>query len=1049
MILYLIKSGLCLAVLLAIYLVLLEREKMHRFNRVFLLYSLVIGLSIPFYTIDIGNMRLITEAPAKVVETISSSSSQFIENAIEPKQFVDKPVEAAPGVKTTPLDSKKRTENSFQENEIVDKAAHPKHVADIGTEKTPISTKLPVAEDSNKNSKAVVLQEEIPISTSEPDIVEAQTPDSISVTSFSLKEGILIAYGLVVLILLSRLIFGLYAFYRKRRSHPLATYGSAHLALLAEQTVPHTFLNTIYVNKDQFESGELSRQILDHELTHAEQKHSLDVLFVELIRIVFWFNPIFYFYKRAIQINHEFLADESVIKKTEDSISYQRLLLDSIFPSYKTNLASTFNYSLTKKRFKMMAKKSSLLVTVSKKVILIPIILSVGLIFCTKSNHSDLPLYNTGFYPNVSNANEVYKKPELTWKIEEIDGVRRGFSADSKGEPFTGVQEFRLVKNDKVFRTMSFKNGVTHTVTMYYDSTGVTDYKTSEDRPIIKDGQKIGNEFVEFVDGKEILQYRNTDAEKTKDGYGYSRSWYDSGQLSSEYRSRDNILFHGLFTGYNESGQVTFQVRFIKNEQVELLVENAEQDGPSNGKTIEIDGTKYVWPFFRPRYTSVDTLIFNKFTDYISKPENQRLYYNEEGKKFDGKWIINRSDRELPHAEYKFSNGKMIESVEYNRDPVKKEVIEWERKLYEYENGDLKSSKVYKQGELSLIIEHFPEYFYVKEFEEEQLRREYKILKNTPRHDPYTGSYIEYNEAGEIGVQKLYDDEGNEIATPIPTLPDYPNTTKADNNTAEEIKIEIQADNSLLVDGQIISLEELENLLVELPESPELVGIKVNNDAEFGVVTDVQNVLRRQKAFKINYSDQKSDSTVVLTLPPVSSLPDYPNDSDGNTLYPSIELSMTGKTSNGHHITIYKDKSGSPFTGVSELRFYKDDRLHNRTKYEDGIMVSNFRFDAEGEKTHQYDYKVTEDGFRVKRGAIFLNGEEVVIEEWKFPEDSIEGIGTHKLWYENGSLKFDATFKQGFKYVGLMTKYDQEGNIEAQKYYDQEGNEIPIPPNAQ
>ncbi len=51
-----------------------------------------------------------------------------------------------------------------------------------------------------------------------------------------------------------------------------------------------------------------------HEEAHASQKHSLDILFVELLQIIFWFNPLFYFIKRSIKLNHEFLADRAVLK---------------------------------------------------------------------------------------------------------------------------------------------------------------------------------------------------------------------------------------------------------------------------------------------------------------------------------------------------------------------------------------------------------------------------------------------------------------------------------------------------------------------------------------------------------------------------------------------------------------------------------------------------------------------------------------------------------------------------------------------------------------
>jgi beta-lactamase regulating signal transducer with metallopeptidase domain len=49
-------------------------------------------------------------------------------------------------------------------------------------------------------------------------------------------------------------------------------------------------------------------------------------LFIETLKALFWFNPIFIFYKRAIQLNHEFLADEKVVKSHNDVPFYQNLL---------------------------------------------------------------------------------------------------------------------------------------------------------------------------------------------------------------------------------------------------------------------------------------------------------------------------------------------------------------------------------------------------------------------------------------------------------------------------------------------------------------------------------------------------------------------------------------------------------------------------------------------------------------------------------------------------------------------------------------------------
>lgn len=98
--------------------------------------------------------------------------------------------------------------------------------------------------------------------------------------------------------------------------------------LMQREVVPHTFFDYIFLNKQRFESDAIPEEVLIHEATHARQKHSFDVLFVELLQLIFWFNPLIYFTKKSIKLNHEFLADFAVLNSGTDTPSYQNILLD-------------------------------------------------------------------------------------------------------------------------------------------------------------------------------------------------------------------------------------------------------------------------------------------------------------------------------------------------------------------------------------------------------------------------------------------------------------------------------------------------------------------------------------------------------------------------------------------------------------------------------------------------------------------------------------------------------------------------------------------------
>tara|TARA_R110000796_G_scaffold37722_4_gene95390 strand:- start:297141 stop:299249 length:2109 start_codon:yes stop_codon:yes gene_type:complete len=147
---------------------------------------------------------------------------------------------------------------------------------------------------------------------------------------------------------------------RIRKSPKIKKQDITHV-LLKEKLVPHTFFNFIFLNKQKFEAKEIPEEVLLHEKTHASQKHSIDVLFIELLQVLFWFNPLIYFFKTYIKLNHEFLADQGVMQEGVERIRYQKILLS--FSSndvyQQTALTNAINYSSIKKRFTVMKKHTS------------------------------------------------------------------------------------------------------------------------------------------------------------------------------------------------------------------------------------------------------------------------------------------------------------------------------------------------------------------------------------------------------------------------------------------------------------------------------------------------------------------------------------------------------------------------------------------------------------------------------------------------------------------------------------------------------------------
>ena len=130
-----------------------------------------------------------------------------------------------------------------------------------------------------------------------------------------------------------------------------------------------SFLKWLVINNVDYDQH--FDPILRHESVHIKQYHSLDVLFIELLKIVFWFNPVLWFYKQSVQEVHEFLADDEVPNRDY----YARFLISYTLAAPVASLTNHFfNSSLLKTRIQMLYKNRNSHWTLGKYLMVIPVI---------------------------------------------------------------------------------------------------------------------------------------------------------------------------------------------------------------------------------------------------------------------------------------------------------------------------------------------------------------------------------------------------------------------------------------------------------------------------------------------------------------------------------------------------------------------------------------------------------------------------------------------------------------------------------------------------
>ncbi|TXN37226.1 TonB family protein [Flagellimonas hymeniacidonis] len=135
-----------------------------------------------------------------------------------------------------------------------------------------------------------------------------------------------------------------------------------------------SFFRNIFLGQDIKQDKQ--QQIIAHELVHVRQLHTIDLIFFELMRIIFWFNPLVYVYQSKASELHEFIADSEVSKGNKKE-QYQ-LLLSDVFRTQNISFVNQFfKKSLIKKRIVMLQKEKSGKIYRLKYLLLLPVTVSM------------------------------------------------------------------------------------------------------------------------------------------------------------------------------------------------------------------------------------------------------------------------------------------------------------------------------------------------------------------------------------------------------------------------------------------------------------------------------------------------------------------------------------------------------------------------------------------------------------------------------------------------------------------------------------------------
>lgn len=251
---------------------------------------------------------------------------------------------------------------------------------------------------------------------------------------FTVENVLWAVFGLVALFMTFHILIQFYTIVRRRLKGTKTSLMHIPIIRIDEKITPFSFFQWIFINPKLYSESETA-VILEHELTHVRQYHSVDVIVAQIQKMFCWFNPAAWLLEREIRHNLEYLADNQVLNSGFEPKKYQYHLLSLSYEPAESKLGNQFNVSPIKKRIKMMNSKKTKKSGLLKYALIIPI----ALVMLLMSTMQDMIAATKNSV--LEQTPQEVKIPISSSKI--VQGKRTSVDSEKKGIAVAEIKEHK------------------------------------------------------------------------------------------------------------------------------------------------------------------------------------------------------------------------------------------------------------------------------------------------------------------------------------------------------------------------------------------------------------------------------------------------------------------------------------------------------------------------------------------------------------------------------------------------------------------------------
>ncbi len=313
-------------------------------------------------------------------------------------------------------------------------------------------------------------------------------------------------YILIASIVLLRIIISLIKIRRIAKNNPIEQIDNIRFVNTNEPGTPFSFFRWLFWNRKIELRSEKGEQIFRHELFHIEQKHSWDIMYMELLTVIFWINPFFHLIKKEVKAIHEFLADQFAITENTKWQYAELLLMQAL--NTNQQLVNPFFHNQIKRRVAMITTSKKPRYQYLRKLMVLPLV-SISVILFAFNYKTRLGNQSRAVSPNHSLKSEFQTTNDtLPEKIQKKSFFySKTDNLILEADTLLFLPEASKIKPDLkksliIINGETRKNDILRIKTIIADE--ITFYSAGNDKAIRKYGKEAEHGVVIFKNAKII-----------------------------------------------------------------------------------------------------------------------------------------------------------------------------------------------------------------------------------------------------------------------------------------------------------------------------------------------------------------------------------------------------------------------------------------------------------------------------------------------------------------------------------------------------------------